>query len=98
MLKNQTSYTLRPRPAKTQAQPLKPEYRTLINIRLNENVTQDAFDEFRTRFASSDITVQTTFESPNSSALLIVTLSIEVWTMLPLHETAYNLTSFIKDN
>ena len=92
------SYTLQPRPAKTQAQPPKPEHRALINVRLNENVTQDAVDEFRTSFASSNITVQTTFENPNSSALLIITLPIEVLTMLSPHETAYNLTSFIKDN
>lgn len=78
------------------------ENRVLISIHLQDNITVPDLEQWKnwlttnipSRILSSDITIEAVFEGASSIAL--ITLPLEVWTMLPADEEAYNFISFVK--
>jgi hypothetical protein len=80
------------------------EYRVLITVNLQDNIHMLDIIEWErwlttnipSHILSTDITIEAHFQG--SSSLLLVTLPIEVWTMLPADEEAYTFISFVKSN
>ena len=80
------------------------EYRVLISVNLQDDIHTPNVDQWEnwltanipSHILSSNITIEAHFQG--SSSLLLVTLPIEVWTMLPADEEAYGFISFVNSN
>jgi hypothetical protein len=80
------------------------QYRVLIAVNLQNDISPPLFDQWKkwltsnipSGVLSTDIRIESVF--PTGSSLLQVTVPIEVWTMLPIHEKAYRFIAFVKGN
>jgi ribosomal protein S10 len=80
------------------------ENRVLIAVNLQDNIHMPDMEEWKnwlttnipSHILSSDITIEAVFHG--SSSVLLVTLPVEVWTMLPADEEAYNFITFVQSN
>lgn len=80
------------------------ENRVLISIHLQDNITVPDLEQWKnwlttnipSRLLSTDITIEAIFHGASSVAL--ITLPLEVWTMLPINEEAYSFISFVNSN
>jgi hypothetical protein len=80
--------------------PKSPKQRVLIAVNLENDLTSLDLEQWLTGvpsdLSSTDIAIEATFDS--SSSLILVTLSVEAWEMLPKNEEAYWLVGLVRSN
>jgi len=80
------------------------QFRVLISVNLQNDVKPPVLEQWKTWLTSNlpsgllsaDVRIESAF--PTGSSLLLVTVPVELWTMLPVHELAYGFVGFVKGN
>jgi hypothetical protein len=78
------------------------QYRVLISVNLQNDITPPDLEQWKkwlmsdipSGLLSTDIRIETVF--PAGSCVVLVTVPVEVWTMLPIREEAYSFVAFVK--